>query len=117
MDQRFPKEHRLRLKREFDRVFELGRRVHSAHFMVVAAPGPDLGHHRLGIMVSRKVGGAVARNRIKRRIREIYRTRKKYIKFESMSGGADIVVVVRHGAAELDFDQIYEELENCWQKL
>ena len=91
--------------------------MHSAHFMVVAAPGPNLGHHRLGIMVSRKVGSAVARNRVKRRIREIYRTQKKYAKFETMPEGADIVVVSRRGAAECDFKQIYEELENCWRKL
>ena len=85
--------------------------------MIVAAPGPNLGHHRLGIMVSRRVGGSVARNRIRRRVREIYRTRKKYVRFESMPEGADIVVVARSGAAELDFNQICEELENCWQKL
>ena len=87
------------------------------HFMVVAAPGPQLGHNRLGIIVSGKIGNAVARNRLKRKVREFYRTRKKYTKFESMPECADIVAVARGGAAELDYNEVCEELESCWQRL
>ena len=117
VDQRFPTEHRLKHKREFDRVFDQGKRVYAPHFMVVAASGPSLGHHRLGIIVSRKVGKAVVRNKLKRRVREFYRTRKKSVSFEAMPEGADIVVVTQSGAGELDFNEVCKELESCWQKL
>jgi len=85
--------------------------------MIIVAPGPNLGHHRLGTVVSRKVGKAVARNKLKRRIREFYRTVMKNVSFQSMPQGADIVIVARSGAAELDFKEICEELEKCWLKL
>jgi len=117
VDQRFPREHRLKLKRDFDRVFKKGRRIYATHLMVVSAPGEGLGHHRLGVVVSRKVGKAVDRSRLKRRIREFYRTHGKNALFEGMPEGADIVVVTRPGAAELDYSEVCKELESCWQKL
>jgi len=85
--------------------------------MVVAAPGPELEHHRLGISVGRKVGKAVTRNKIKRMVREYYRTAVKNMELTSMPGGADFVVVVRPGAAELVFADIVGELESCFRKL
>lgn len=117
MDQTFPKEHRLRLNSDFKRVFDEGKRAHAPHFTVIGAPGPDLGHHRIGIIVGRKVAKGVSRNRLKRRVREFYRTRKKDVQMENMPEGADIVVLARAGAAALDFKGICEELENCWQRL
>lgn len=85
--------------------------------MLIAAPGPDLGHHRLGISVGRKVGNAVARNRIKRMTREFYRMNKKEVGIAGMISGADMMVVVRRGAADIDFHVLCKELEICWRKL
>jgi len=72
MDCRFrPFEH-VRLKREFDRVFQEGRAFELREIMRPRLPN-GLGHPRLGLCVGKRHGNAVRRNRIKRLLREAYR--------------------------------------------
>ena len=64
---------------------------------------------RLGITATRKIGGAVVRNRARRRIRELARTRAAVL-----SGwGGEIVVNVRRGCAEVAWGALAEEFERC----
>ncbi len=81
--QTLPRARRLRRRTEFQRVFDTGRRVHGRYFTIIASPaaGDRLvdddesnGSSRLGIVASRRLGGAVVRNRAKRLIREVFRT-------------------------------------------
>ena len=91
--QRFPKTARIRCADEFQRVREQGVRFSAGRITVAAASGSE---KRLGVVVSRKVGGAVQRNRIKRTIREMFRGNQ-----EEFPHG-DCVVVAHVGAAKLD---------------
>ena len=63
------------------------------------------GASRLGVTVSRRVGGAVVRNRVKRRIREWFRRR-----CEQLSPGLDLVVIARPSASRLDGQEVTREL-------
>ncbi|RME40614.1 MAG: ribonuclease P protein component [Planctomycetota bacterium] len=89
LDQRFRPRERLRRRRDFERVFARRCRVGTEHLVVYAAPN-DLEWSRLGISVSRKVGNAVVRNRVRRKLREAYRTHKHEI-----PAGFDFVCVAR----------------------
>jgi len=86
---RFGRSSRLRRRRDFDRVFGLRCSVADERIVVYAAPN-GLNATRLGMSVSRKIGNAVKRNRIKRLIREAFRRARP-----ELPGAIDIVVVAR----------------------
>jgi ribonuclease P protein component len=105
---RLRRSQRLRDSRDYRRLGQEGARRASAHFVVVmgegrggiAGSGPVL-----GITVSKKVGTAVERNRVKRRIREWFRRN-----YSALSRGVVIVVIARRGAAELGAEETEREL-------
>lgn len=100
-ERRLRREARLRSSRDYARVAREGVRHRSPHFVLLVAParrGPAArapAGARLGLTVSRKVGGAVVRNRVKRRIRESFRTRRVRLR------ALDVVVIARPGAGAL----------------
>jgi ribonuclease P protein component len=101
----FPKERRLRARREFVAVQDKGRRVHTAHFVLIVAKGPDAAApSRLGVTVTKKIGTAVRRNRVKRLVREAFRLDPAFL-----PPGIDLVVVAKDGAPELGLADVQGE--------
>ena len=91
---------RLSRSRDFDAVYRRGRSVSTRHLVLYAFPRPDEDgggdeEPRLGLAVSRKVGGAVARNRLKRRLRATLAELDVPLRL-----GHDYVLVARPGLAE-----------------
>jgi ribonuclease P protein component len=74
----FRPEDRLRHRREFLRVYQEGRRIGGRCFGLFYLAGAS-DRHRLGLTVPRHVGGAVVRNRVKRRLREIFRLNREIL--------------------------------------
>ncbi|MGE3808428.1 MAG: ribonuclease P protein component [Gemmataceae bacterium] len=97
-----PHEH-LRRPADFKRVYARKRSV-SDSFLIVYACENGLGYNRLGLSVSRKVGSAVIRNRIRRLFREAYRLSKT-----DLPGGMDLVLIPRQGA-EIELSKLLEAL-------
>jgi ribonuclease P protein component len=85
----FPRSHRLGGKPRFDAVFEGKTRQSRGPITIYSLPN-SLGHPRLGISISRKVGTAPKRNRIKRLLRESFRLMR-----HDLPTGYDWVLVVR----------------------
>jgi ribonuclease P protein component len=90
---------RLSRSADFDRVFRQGRSHAGRELVLYVFPrsdGTDAGAARLGLSVSRKVGGAVQRNRVKRLLREAFD-----LEGSRLPAGTDAVVVARHEANAL----------------
>jgi len=93
-----PRARRGRLSRsaEFERAYRQGRSHGNRHLIVYAFPRGGDDAARLGVSVSRKVGGAVDRNRVKRLLREAFDAEAA-----AVPAGHDVVVVARPSAREL----------------
>jgi ribonuclease P protein component len=86
----------IKKNREFRQVFARGR-YSSDRLLVVYRAANGSGRRRFGVTVSRKLGGAVVRNRVRRRLKEICRLNQ-----EVFPSGYDYVIVARPPAAECD---------------
>src|SRR5205807_6936139 len=93
-----PRAGRMRLSRsaDFDRVFRQGRSQAGRELVLYVFPRGEDEQPRLGLSVSRKVGGAVERNRVKRLLREAFA-----VESERLPAGTDAVVVARKSAKAL----------------
>ncbi len=87
---------RLSRSAEFERVYRQGRSTANRHLVLYAFPSQSTERPRLGLSVSRKVGGAVERNRVKRLLREAFARAQ-----DGLRPGQDVVVVARPQAGEL----------------
>lgn len=102
------KERRLAKRPEFVRVYDSGQKV-FARFSVLFFLANDLSHSRVGITVTKKVGKAYIRNRLKRWTREIYRRQREQLGLDSRS--LDIVVNVKPNAADASFSDYRLDFE------
>jgi len=97
---------RLRNTREFGRVRQQGRSVGTPLLGLGWAPN-GLEVARCGYVVGKRVGGAVVRNRVKRRLREILR---REVKAGRLASGYDLVWSARTGAAQASYQQLAAEV-------
>jgi len=115
----FSRDDRLRKRREFEECYASGVRVSGRHLLLFllqrtapsnAASSPA--RPRLGISVPRRVGGAVTRNRVRRRLREIFRRSREL--FGTRAG--DVVVNARPSASDATFEELGEEYRSLLAK-
>jgi ribonuclease P protein component len=99
----FPWHYRIVRGADYRSVYSAGHKHHSGRFVLFGKEN-QLGHHRLGITVSRKVGSAVVRNRTKRLFREIFRK-----SLAAIPDSLDLVVNAKRECAAAVYRDLREE--------
>ena len=107
----FPKKVRLLKRAQFLTLSKQGEKVHTDSFLAIVLKGTAQ-NNRIGITISKKVGNAVERNRIKRIIREYFRHNK-----ENISGPKDINIIARKGLTTLSNLEIIEKVDKLFSKI
>ena len=108
----FSRDDRLRKRREFEECYASGVRVSGRHLQVYLLADPSRGRLRLGISVGRRVGDAVTRNRVRRRLREIFRRSES--RRSGLSGS--LVVHAKPTAASADYKALREDYAKAVSK-
>ncbi len=101
---RFRKADRIRRRREYLAAQAAGRRLTAPHFTVILAPPGGEPRPRLGLVVTRRLGKAVRRNRVRRLLREFFRRHREELPCQ------DIIILARKGAETLTYADVTREL-------
>ena len=110
-DRTFSRASRLRTRKLFLEVYDRGYRVHSSYFVLFGLQGATP-RSRLGITATKKFGHAVARNRIKRIVREIFRKNRA-----AAAPCVDVVVNVKSNAREQSYARLEADLVSRLREL
>jgi len=105
MDERLRPIERIRKKKDFLDLYKKGRRLKGKYFNLIFQP-TELKYSRLGVVVSKKIGKAVIRNRIKRWFRELFRKNKCFL-----PGSYDLIFIAREKTAYLSFQELEQEFK------
>jgi ribonuclease P protein component len=104
----FDRRERVRRRADYQQIYDRGVKVHGRYFTLFRFPnGLEMG--RLGIAATRKLGGAVVRNRAKRLVREMFRRNK-------LAPGFDIVIVPRRELLDTSLVALESEFRNILER-
>jgi len=104
----FTKADRILKRSEFIALSKSGKRVQSAEFIAIFSPAQH-DRSRLGVTVTKRVGQAVERNRLKRLVREFFR-----LKRHCLSGKWDINIIAKRQSAGIPSEKAYRSLQNIF---
>ncbi|ADI00807.1 ribonuclease P protein component [Salisediminibacterium selenitireducens] len=104
------KEHRLRKNEDFQTVFKHGKSVANRQFVVYTFDRNDQDPSRFGLSISKKIGNAVTRNRIKRLVKEVIRHQLDHLPL-----GQDVVIIARKPVATMDFHDVNKSIHHVFR--
>jgi ribonuclease P protein component len=105
------KADRILKRGEFIALTESGRRIQNEHFIAIFSPN-QLGRSRIGITVTKKVGPAVKRNRIKRLVREYFRLSRHHL-----AGHWDINIIAKRQVADFSSETAFRSFTDIVQRI
>lgn len=105
------KKNRIKKNEDFQKVFKTGVSQANRQFVMYYLNKPGQGHIRIGLSVSKKIGNAVVRNKIKRMIRQVFTDYKDCIDSEK-----DFVIIARKPCTDMTYEQFKGSLIHVLRK-
>ncbi len=103
--EKLPSRSLLRTRKEFEEVYQKGKSYRGRCIVLIALAGAGISQRKAGFVASKKVGGAVRRNRIKRLMREAYRRSQKHM----AQAPVHLVFIARPAGVEARYEEIERE--------
>lgn len=107
---KFPRKQRIKTQSEFGAVFEGGEKFVCPDFVILTKETTH-GYPRLGVVVSKKVGNAIVRNKVKRSFREIFRQ----LSYQDKMSQRDFVIIARRSASRVGFQKLALSVSKSFQ--
>ncbi|MFD2672214.1 ribonuclease P protein component [Marinicrinis sediminis] len=105
------KKYRLAKREHFSQVFRFGQSVANYQFVLYSRKNANIEEFRLGVSVSKKLGNAVVRNKLRRRMKEIVRHHR-----EQIAGGYDLILIARKPVADMTYQQMEKSVLHIIRK-
>jgi ribonuclease P protein component len=105
------KQYRLTKREDFNKVYRYGKSMANQQFVLYYLAQPGVEEFRLGVSVSKKVGNAVVRNRLRRMMKEIVRLNK-----EKMTPHYDYILIARKPVLEMDYQAMEKSIFHVIRK-
>lgn len=105
------KQNRLAKREDFNKVYRAGKSTANHQFVLYYKKKTDPPQLRVGISVSKKVGNAVVRNRIRRRVKEIVR-----LHLDRIEGEGDLIFIARKPVADMEYAEMKKSLLHVLKK-
>jgi len=103
------KVYRLRKNMEFKKVYKSGKNYWNRN-LILYVKKSGLEESRIGVSITKKVGNAVTRNKLKRRIREIHREN-----LTSIKKGYDLIIIPKKNAVDLSFKELESAIRHIYK--
>jgi ribonuclease P protein component len=110
-DSKVQQQYRLAKKQDFNKVYRYGKSAANMQYVVYSKFNSEIEQFRLGVSASKKLGGAVVRNRLRRVIKEIVRHHA-----DEIISQHDLIVIVRKPAVDLDYHEAEKALLHVLKK-
>lgn len=104
---------RLKRKKDFRKVYNYGRSVANRELVMFIMENKRVESYRFGISVSKKIGKAVTRNRVKRLIKEAINS---FLREYELDNNIDIIIIARTPTANMELYQFEKSLKDIFRK-
>jgi len=105
------KKYRIKKNEDFQTVFKRGKSIANRQFVIYMLQKPEQKEFRIGLSVSKKIGNAVTRNRIKRLIRQVFLEDK-----DKIAGGREYIIIARKPVADMGYHEVKSSLHHLFRK-
>ncbi|MGM0877095.1 MAG: ribonuclease P protein component [Bacillota bacterium] len=105
------RKYRVKKNEDFQTVFKQGKSIANRQFVIYMLEKPEEREFRIGLSVSKKIGNAVTRNRVKRLIRQVFLEEKHRI-----ASGKEFIIIARKPAADMNYHEVKSSLNHLFRK-
>lgn len=105
------KRYRLAKRADFSRIYRVGKSAANMQFVVYHKTNKQTERFRVGVSASKKLGGAVVRNRVRRLVKEAVR-----LNADKIASNRDIIVIVRRPVIDLRFKEVEKSLLHAFRR-